>query len=497
MAAEYVIAFDLGTSGVKAAVTDMTGRIVASRTVSYSLTTLADGWVDQDVEQIMRSIALATGELLDADDVGAADIAGIGVTGQMFNVVPVDAGGEPLMSMIHWLDLRTTAQERRLRDRIAPDEQFRMFGSLVTAKDVIPKIMWLREERPDVWRRTAWLLDCKDAVIARLAGTAGTDFGTANAFHLLDAATAAWIGSADDLIPGLTRRLPPVGPSCRVAGSLGQRAAAALGLPTGTPIVVGGGDVLATQVGSGAIADGDVQLSLGTAAYWGVTLAQPGLDPGRRVGPLTHMDPELSILWLEIATAGGAMAWFLRVLEGEGAIDQGIIDRLLRGTAPDDVPIFAPWLTGERAPIFDDEIRGAFVGLKLAHGRGHLLRAVAEGVALQIRWAFDYALSFGGPVGSIRVIGGGALSDAWLQIIADAIERPLLLIDGAQEAGARGAAQTVLVTLGVEPDFGFASRGALIVRSIDPDADGSARLRARYAIYRGLYEALRVLPTGG
>lgn len=496
-AGRFVVAYDVGTSGVKTVITDHGARVMASRYVPYDLVTGPRGEVAQDLDEIMAAIGSATRNSVSACGLAGKDILGIGVTGQMFNLVAADARGEPLLPIIHWLDLRAGVQAYALKTMISEPEQFRILGSVVTAKDLIPKIMWLRDERPEIWRRTVWFLDCKDAVIARLTGVAATDHGTGAAFRLLDPGTRTWSATACSMLGIPLERLPPMGPAPRVAGWLRPDAAGILGLPKGTPVVVGGGDVLATQVGSGAVDVGDAQLSIGTAAYWGITMAEPGRDPNQRVGMLAHMDPESWILWLEIATAGGAMAWLTRILFGDGPADHAAVDGLVRDSVGEDVPIFAPWLTGERAPLFDDDVRGAFVGLDIRHGRGHLLRAVMEGVALQIRWAFDYAASFGRPIGSIRAIGGATLSHTWLQIIADALERPLLILDNGHEAGALGAAENVLVALGVEPDFRFAAHTARIVRTVWPDQDGIDRLAVRYGRYRALYAAIRPLPAEG
>jgi xylulokinase len=285
--------------------------------------------------------------------------------------------------------------------------------------------------------------------------------------------------------------LPTIAPATSIAGGLLKDPAEHLGLVAGTPVVVGAGDVPATQVGAGATAPGDAHLSLGTAGYWGITLSEPLVDPARRFGLLAHMDPARWILWLEIATAGGALAWFLRILGAAGP-DLATVDRLVQETT-DEVPIFAPWLSGERAPVFDDDVRAAFVGLELRHGMGHILRAIMEGVAFQVRWAFEYALAYGPPIVGIRAVGGGTMSDVWLQIISDVLDRPLMAMRDPQDAGARGAAACVLVGLGLRKDFAFARRGAAVDKTFQPSTATRQRYERGYARFRQLYGGLDLL----
>ena len=157
------------------------------------------------------------------------------------------------------------------------------------------------------------------------------------------------------------------------------------------------------------------------------------------------------------------------------------------------MPLFAPWLSGERVPVFDDDARAAFVGLAIRHGLGHLLRSVMEGVAYQLRWAFDYALAYGAPVLEIRCVGGGTMSDAWLQIIADVLERPILAVRDPQDAGARGAAACVRVGLGHEPDLAFARQEAALDRTYEPSDAAKDRHDRGYDRFRELYD---LTPSG-
>jgi sugar (pentulose or hexulose) kinase len=381
MTDRFVIAFDVGTSGVKAVLPDLGGRVVASRHQPYGLRCLDDGWVEQDVGEIYGRLGAACRSLHDRQGVAPGHVEAVSVTAQMFNVVPVGAAGEPLRPMLSWLDTRAAPQAAALARRMGPDEQFRRLGATITANPVSPALL------PDV--------------------------------------------------------------------------------------------------GAGAIGHGDAQVSLGTAVYFGSTLDRPAADPGRQLGVLGHMDPKRYILWLEIATGVG---------QAGPAPDYAEVDRLVAERLDDDGSLlFAPWLSGERVPVFDDRARAAFVGLDLSHDRGHLLRALMEGVAYQMRWALEYAAAFGEPIGSLRAVGGGGIGASWTQVIADVLDRPLLCVRDPQDAAARGAAACALVGIGVEPDLAFARHTAEVERTLQPVPSRRPRHQRQYGDYQALYRALAPL----
>ena len=495
MSDRFVVAFDVGTSGVKAVLADLGGHPVASRYEPYGLRALDGGRVEQDVEEIYGRLGAACRALLERPGVSAGQVEAVSVTAQMFNVVPVGPGGEPLMPMLSWLDTRAAPQAAALAEAMGPGEQFRRLGATITAKDILPRILWLKEQAPEVWARTSKLLDCKEAVVALLCGALVTDHAGASAYRLVDLDAGGWDAGACQAVGVPHGLLPEVAAATDVAGEVTGAAAAATGLLAGTPVVVGAGDVPASQVGAGAIGHGDAHVSLGTAVYFGITLDRPAADPGRQLGVLGHMDPKRYILWLEIATGGGALAWLLRLLGEAGAApDYGEVDRLVAERLNDEGSLlFAPWLSGERVPVFDDRARAAFVGLDLSHDRGHLLRALMEGVAYQMRWALEYAAAFGEPIGELRAVGGGGIGSAWTQIIADVLERPLGCVRDPQDAAARGAAACALVGIGVEPDLDFARRTAEVERTVQPVPARFDRHRRQYADFQALYAALAPL----
>jgi xylulokinase len=496
--ATRVLAFDVGTSGVKAALLE-DRRIVASAVRGYRLLTGNDGWVEQDLAEMRRAMARAARAVVKERGLERSGVDVIAITAQMFNLVAVDEDGEPVLPMLSWLDTRSSSRAAALAQELSPTDQFKLLGSVVTAKDVLPKILWLRDQRPELYGRTRWLLDCKEALVLQLTGRAVIDPAGSSAFRLVNAKSGEWSSAACQRLGIDASLLPKVQPAASIAGGLTPKAAREFGLAAGTPVIVGAGDVPASQLGAGAIGPGDVHLSLGTAVYLGITVPAPLRDPAGQLGVLGHAINDRWILWLEIATGGGALAWLLRATDGRrrGGVDYAEIDRIVEACATElDGLLFAPWLSGERVPVFDDRLRGAFVGLGLHHGRPHLLRAVMEGVACQIRWARDYAEAYGQPVDQIRAVGGGAIGGVWLQIIADILGTDVHAVAEPQDAGARGVGALGLVAVGAEPDVGFLRAEVGIDRTFRPAADRRASADETYARYRALYQALRPLFHG-
>lgn len=498
-----VLAWDIGTSGVKAVVVDRDGRMVAAAQRGYSLLTRADGWVEQDLDAIEAACVEATRELLDGTAVGSAgsagEIEGIGLTAQMFDLAPVDSAGRSTLPMLSWLDQRAAAEAAELAAQIDRADQMALFGSIVTAKDVIPKILWLRDRVPEAWAATRWLLDCKEALVLRLTGRAVIDPAGALAFRMYDPAAGGWSAEACDRLGIPVELLPEVEPATAIAGGLVPAMAQRLGLPVGIPVVVGAGDVPASQLGAGATDPGDAHVSLGTAVYFGITTDRPVADPAGQLGVVGHADPRLWILWLEVATGGGALTWLLRALgdgrEPSAAELADLGDRVAGVAGEMDGLLFAPWLSGERVPVFDDRIRGAFTGLGLRHGRTHLVRALMEGVAYQMRWALDYGAAYGIPIGELRGVGGGFIGTSWTQIIADVLDHPIASIDRPQDATAVGAAACALVGIGAQSDLRFIRDRVRVERIFVPDPARRAIHDDGYERFRRLYAALAPLAS--
>jgi xylulokinase len=260
-----------------------------------------------------------------------------------------------------------------------------------------------------------------------------------------------------------------------------------MALLPGTPVIVGAGDVAAAQVGAGASRPGQAHLSLGTASYFGISLDRPLTDPARRLALLGHVVADRRVLWVEMETGAGALGWWRRAA---GLGDNDETERIAGSISPttDGLPLFAPWLTGERVPYWDDDARGAFVGLTYKHGKAELTRAVMEGICFQLRLVFDYARAFGVDFDEIRVVGGAGTGELLPCMLADVVDRTLLLVDDPQSAAARGAAFCAIAHVtgkGVDE----LSDTVDVTRAVRPSSARGA-YEQRFERFRRLHDAL-------
>lgn len=496
---DRLLAHDTGTGGDKAVLTDLEGRVIHSAYRPYPVRYPRAEWAEQDPEELWQAVAETTRMVLEQSGTEPARILGVGISAQMFNLLPVDEACRPVTPMLSWLDLRSTAQADRVLAGDTPAFLFQQTGNIPTAKDIIPKILWLKEERPHLWSRTSKLLDCKEYILFRLTGKVATDWHGASVYFLFDPHRKAWSEPACRRLGIPVEMLPDTYPCTHVLGEVTPQAATETGLLPGTPVVICAGDVAVAQSGSGANAVGRAHLSVGTATWIGVSIAPFVNDPVKPFWGLNHIDPTKWILAGEMETGGGALMWFrdafcqeeARRAEQAGLSTYQVLSQMVASVEPgSDRLLFAPWLSGERAPVLDHYARGAWVGLKLSHTKAHLARALMEGVAYHMRWICESIEALGLSIGSLNAIGGGSTSPVWSQIMSDILERPLHIVEHPLEAGAMGAALTVAVGMGVYPGMDSLDELIRIGRVVEPQAAHAARYRGLYEDYRDVYRAL-------
>jgi xylulokinase len=475
-----VIGVDVGTSSAKGVAIDETGALVAQATRSYPVTMPHPGWSEQDPDDWVT----ATEAVL--DELGADTAAGIGFTGQMHGLVALGADQRPLRPAILWNDSRSQPQATAIERRLGIERLVALSGNRVLAGFTAPKLSWMAEHEPDLHRRIAHVLLPKDYVRLRLTGELATDVSDASGTCLLDVGQRAWSDELADAFAVDPAWLPAVHESQSVTGHTAA----------GVPVAAGAGDQAAGALGVGVTDAGSpASLALGTSGV--IFAAQDGYrpDPEGRLHAFCHALPDRWHVMGVILSAAGALSWF-DDMAGHGDGIPALLAEAGRWEPGVEGLTFAPYLSGERTPHPDGDVRGAFVGLGLRHDRGAMVRAVLEGVAHALRDGLDLIVEADGGRGPscARASGGGARSELWLRILASVLDLPIERAES--EAGAAyGAAVLGGVAGGVFDDGAAAAqRGFTVTGHVDPDPAWVQAYAAQRERYRSLYPWLAKLP---
>ena len=484
----HVLGIDVSTTATKVLVLDRDGRVAAVAVEEYGYETPRPRWSEQDPALWWDAARAAIPAALRAAGIAAADVDAIGLTGQMHGLVLLDAAGEVLRPAILWNDQRTGAQCDAIRAAVGAARLVEVTGNDALTGFTAPKLLWVRDEEPEVYRRIAHVLLPKDLLRFRLSGDLAVDRADGAGTLLFDLAARDWSPEVLSAL-GIDRAWLPTtheGPS--VTGVVSAEGAAATGLRAGTPIVAGGGDQAAAAVGLGSVEPGVVSVSLGTSGVVFATTDRPLVEPAGRLHAFCHAVPDRWHVMGVMLSAAGSLRWFRDAL-APGEDFAALVASAEPIPAGADGLVFLPYLTGERTPHPDPLARGAFVGLTVGHGRAHLVRAVLEGVAFGLRDALDLMAGVGVRATEVRATGGGSRSPLWRRILADVLEADVRTTSTA-EGAAQGAAILAAVGAGWFPTVGDACRAFVEVGpAVAPSAD-AAPYRAAHARYRDLYPAL-------
>lgn len=497
---ELLVGHDVGTGGSKAVLADAQGNILARTFEPYGVDYPKPHWAEQDPQVWWNAVASSTRRLLDESGADPSDVKGMGFAGQMIGVIPVDSTGVPLRPAIIWMDSRADEQASRLIRKLGGERVFTLIaGALPSGKDVVCKIAWLEQNEPELFGKTAAILDVTGYLVSRATGKFSIDHSGAGGTGMLTK-SRGWSALLAKACGVPLDKMPPIRSSIDIVGGLTAEAALDTGLPEGTPIIAGMPDIPAAATGSGALEDGDAHIYLGTSSWLCLSVARAKNLPKNGIVSVASPDPSMFIMIGESETAGICLEWFADNLAMPSEIEAagtdemaifGVLDEVASKIAPgSDRLIFMPWMFGERAPVTDTTLRGAFVNLSLEHKREHLLRAIYEGIAYNLRWMIDEVARAGFPARSLRAIGGGAKSDLWMQVIADVTSRRVEAVDKPQEAGALGCALAVAVALGLLDDYKDIKKVVKVRASFDPDPARTAEYDRLYQNFRQLYPAL-------
>jgi xylulokinase len=489
-AASLVLGLDVSTTATKAILIDRDGSVVATASAEYDFETPYPLWAEQDPGLWWTAAQQTIAEVLAAAGRSAEDIAAIGGGGQMHGMVLLDEANEVVRPAILWNDGRTQAQCDAMREAVGRERFIAITGNEALTSFTASSLLWVREFEPEAWARARHLLLPQDYVRFMLTGEHALDVNDGAGTVLFDLKTRTWspeVLEALDLDPAMMPRTVE-GPE--VVGVVTEEAAVATGLRAGTPVVGGAGDQAANAVGLGAVMPGIAAMSVGTSGVIFVPTAGPSIEPDGRLQAFCHAVPGTWLLMGVTMSAAGSLKW----LREELAPDMGWNE--LTALAEPIPPgaeglIFLPYLSGERAPYPDPLARGAFIGLTVRHGLGHMVRAVLEGVAFSLRDVFELMSETApDPLRELRASGGGTNSALWRQIIVDVLGVPMSLTRTA-EGVATGGAILAAVAAGWYATVGEACTAMVEVTDTTEPGPNAGAYDKAYAVYRSLYPALQ------
>lgn len=454
--AEVVIGLDVGTTAVKCSAFGL-GRPWRTTVVrEYPLLHPQPGWAIQDPDVIVAALMGALAECVQR--CGAASVIAISLSSAMHGLIGLDAELKPLTPLITWVDSRAADQARELRATPEGLALHRTSGTPIHSMSPLIKLIWFARFEPELCSQARAWTGLKAYVIHALTGSLVEELSCASGTGLMDLRTRSWNPAALELAGVREDQMPPIMPTTAAFG-LAQRVAARIGLPTGTPVVTGAGDGPLGNLGTGAMTDGVAGLSIGTSGALRMVLDEPVVDPGGRLFCYALTDTQ----WVTggaVSNGGAVVRWaggvFGSDLATSGTLggvggeprhqDAALLDLAASVPAGSDGLLMLPYLLAERAPLWNPDLTGAYLGIRHAHTRGHFIRAAVEGVALQLALVAD-DLDRIRPITSIRATGGVFRSALWRQVCAGVLGRPLTVVGGT-EGTALGACALALVGLG-------------------------------------------------
>ena len=496
----YLLGIDLGTSACKVSVFDHDGNDVASASGAYHVIHKRPGWAEQDPEEWFQGVCAALHKIWGSGKVSPDEIAAIGIDGLSWTSVLIGKDGNSFANTPIWMDTRATDICKAVSGTELAADAFKVSGNPFQATYTTPKVMWLKENKPDLFERTECILQSNGYIAYRLTGELTTDICNAYGWHCFDMRRGCWnLEMAAEL--GIPERFLPEITACdAVVGHVTAQAAAQCGLLEGTPVVAGGLDACCGTLGVGVSEPGETQEQGGQAGGMSICMDQYHADPRLILG--YHVVPGRWLLQGGTTGGGGAMRWFESEFGGEERLmkeqlGMSSLDQMNQAAAK--VPagseglVFLPYMSGERTPIWDAEAKGVFYGIDFTKKKGHFVRALMEGVAYALRHNLEVAGNAGAEVQVLKAMGGSANSLLWTQIKAD-ITGKKIEVPASDTATTWGACMLAGVGVGLFPSYKEVIGRTIATRRVHEP--GTADLEAYekgYQTYRALYENLKDL----
>ncbi len=497
MAKTYLIGVDIGTYSSKGVlVASDTGEVVNSYNVEHSLSMPKPGWVEHDPEIIWWGEFVAICQnLLKASKINPKLIKGVGVSGIGICVVPIDEKGNSLRKgILYGIDTRASNEIEELNKRLGREEIFKRGASHLSSSVSGPKILWIKNHEPEVYKKARWFLTSHSFIVFRLTGKATVDIYSACGYApLMDIESISWFDKAAEIITPI-EKLPELVWSCDVVGTVTDKAAQVTGLASGTPVIAGTIDAAAEAISAGLSEFGDMMMMLGSSNS--LILKSDKLIRTENFWGLNWMEPDTYAVVGGMSTVGSLTRWFrdnlapieLAAQKNGGQNAYAIISKLASDSSPGANGLLAlPYFEGERTPIYDPNAKGVFFGLTLKHTRADLYRAILESVGYGVRHNMECLLADGLSPKRILAVGGGTMNLAWMQIISD-IANIEMVIPDKQMGSSYGDALMAAVGVGILGDLKESTKWIHYKNEIKPNPDTLTKYNNFYRIYRELYK---------
>lgn len=481
-----ILGIDIGTSGVKAMLLDTEAGPLAVRAKEYGVTIPCPGYAEQEPELWWASLKETLSGLREERPKEYQAVAAVGYSGQMHGLVLVDEAGDPIRPAIIWLDQRSKEQVEKISSRMTEKEMGEVFCNRVGSGFAFPSLLWVKENEPEVLTKTAAVLCPKDYLRMKMTGEAGAEVVDASSTCMFSTRDRDWAWDIIDRfgLPG--RIFPKVEESMQIAGKISAACAAETGLPKDIPVIYGAGDQPAQSIGNGVFEEGRLISNIGTGGQISAFIKEPIYDKRLRTNTFCHAVPGGYTIFGATLCSGMSMNWAKNKLFHLQGYD--VVNREAAAvSAGSEGLVYLPYLSGERTPHMDPDAQGMFFGLKLAHERGHFLRAVMEGVTYSLRDCLELMQELGIDAQTIIASGGGAASPLWLQIQADILRKPVRACE-VKEQACLGACILAAVGCGLLDSLeeGCDRFVRMSDRIYEPD-------RTHFAVYEEGYETFQKL----
>jgi len=488
----YFLGIDTSTTSSKALLIDETGNVVAVASSPHTLQTPKPLWSEQDPNEWWDAVVASIKSVLEKAGVNEDQVRAVGLTGQMHGLVLLDEVGNVLRPAILWNDQRTQSQCDEIHQLIGREKFIQITGNVALTGFTAPKILWVKENEPEIFSRTRHILLPKDYIRYKLTNEYAMDKADGAGTVLFDLKARDW---SDEVLAALDiprARMPRTFEGTEITGYIPEEVASFTGLKAGTPVIAGGGDQAAGAVGMGVVEPGIVGLTVGTSGVVFATTPSALIEPDGRLHAFCHAVPGMWHFMGVMLSAAGSLQWYRDTLAPDVSFDDLLKDAESIPAGSEGLQ-FLPYLSGERTPHPDPLARGAFIGLTLRHSRAHMTRVVLEGVAFGLKDSFTLIQNAGlGEIKQVRASGGGTKSSLWRQILASVLEAELVTVN-TTEGGAYGAALLAGVGAGAWGSVAEACSACIkITGSTQPAPSDVEAYRKSYSVYRELYPALNL-----